>query len=497
MSSQYLSTGVPEGVEKRLAYQLEEARRALQDGDPETAEALARGALADAEAYGLAPLQAQALAMKGEALHRQGRVREAIDAYEEALELGLPGREAGIAVAALGRAYRAVGDLSQAVDVVQRYLARSGNGPLDAASIAELQTVLVSVYFERGDMMQAERAAGRALAAAEGEIPIEIKAKAFWDASRVLAEHKRWNEALDFATRARILLEDLDDRRRVARLHNAYAYICLEFDPPRTDGAARHLDRAEEILLEVGGPADLAYVYTERARMALLQAAPARALESADRALLYGEADLMEENRAMFLKGRALGELGRIGDARDGCWRLRSDSRREAPASRPRRAGGRSARSSSPKGTCRLQWNRSDRGSRPSTLVDPERERERMNARAMTTTTDPYTEGGPLRILIVDDHPVTRGGLRAALSTSSQVLVVGEAASGREAVEACDDLGPDVVFMDVRMPGMSGIEATRVIRRNRPETQGRPVHGRRVASRGDRRGHQAGIWGTC
>jgi tetratricopeptide (TPR) repeat protein len=317
VSSQYLSTGVPEGVENRLAYQLEEARRAMQDGDPETAEAIGRAALAEAEAFGLAPLQAQALATKGEALHRQGRVREAIDAYEEALELGLSGREAGIAVAALGRAYRAVGDLSEAVDVVQRYLARSGNGPLDAASVAELQTVLVSVYFERGDMVQAERAAGRALAAAEGEIPTEIKAKAFWDASRVLAEHKRWNEALDFATRARILLEDLDDRRRVARLHNAYAYICLEFDPPRTDEAARHLDRAEEILVEVGGPADLAYVYTERARMALLQAEPDRALESADRALLYGEADLMEENRAMFLKGRALGELGRSGDARD------------------------------------------------------------------------------------------------------------------------------------------------------------------------------------
>jgi DNA-binding NarL/FixJ family response regulator len=94
-----------------------------------------------------------------------------------------------------------------------------------------------------------------------------------------------------------------------------------------------------------------------------------------------------------------------------------------------------------------------------------------MRAHAITTTTDPYAEGGPLRILIVDDHPVTRGGLRAALSTSSQVQVVGEAASGREAVEACDDLGPDVVFMDVRMPGMSGIEATRVIRRNHPETK--------------------------
>src|SRR5262245_18156921 len=54
VSSQYLSTGVPEGVENRLAYQLEEARRALQDGDAETAEVLGRGALAEAEAFGLA-----------------------------------------------------------------------------------------------------------------------------------------------------------------------------------------------------------------------------------------------------------------------------------------------------------------------------------------------------------------------------------------------------------------------------------------------------------
>ena len=48
-----------------------------------------------------------------------------------------------------------------------------------------------------------------------------------------------------------------------------------------------------------------------------------------------------------------------------------------------------------------------------------------MNAHAITTRSDPYAEGDPLRILIVDDHPVTRGGLRAALSTSSQVQVVG------------------------------------------------------------------------
>jgi DNA-binding NarL/FixJ family response regulator len=76
-----------------------------------------------------------------------------------------------------------------------------------------------------------------------------------------------------------------------------------------------------------------------------------------------------------------------------------------------------------------------------------------------------------MRVMIVDDHPVTRDGLRAALGTAEDVEIVGEASSGEEAVKVVNEVGPDVVFMDVRMPGMNGIEATRAIRQGNPDTR--------------------------
>ncbi|HAP76030.1 MAG TPA: DNA-binding response regulator [Acidimicrobiaceae bacterium] len=71
--------------------------------------------------------------------------------------------------------------------------------------------------------------------------------------------------------------------------------------------------------------------------------------------------------------------------------------------------------------------------------------------------------GNPLRVVLVDDQAMVRAGFRMILESESDITVVGEAGDGREAVELVPRANPDVVLMDVRMPHMDGIEATRVI----------------------------------
>jgi DNA-binding NarL/FixJ family response regulator len=66
-----------------------------------------------------------------------------------------------------------------------------------------------------------------------------------------------------------------------------------------------------------------------------------------------------------------------------------------------------------------------------------------------------------LRVLIADDHPLFRDGMRGLLSTQPDIEVAGEATTGEETVKLTGELEPDVVLMDVKMPGLSGIEATR------------------------------------
>jgi two-component system response regulator NreC len=80
---------------------------------------------------------------------------------------------------------------------------------------------------------------------------------------------------------------------------------------------------------------------------------------------------------------------------------------------------------------------------------------------------------GPVRIrvLMVDDHAILREGLRALLSYYEDVEVVGEAQDGGEAVARAGELLPDVVLMDIAMPGMNGLEATRLIRQQYPQVR--------------------------
>jgi DNA-binding NarL/FixJ family response regulator len=76
----------------------------------------------------------------------------------------------------------------------------------------------------------------------------------------------------------------------------------------------------------------------------------------------------------------------------------------------------------------------------------------------------------PIRILIADDHPIFRFGMRTLLTAMPDMTVVGEAVTGEEAIQLTETLLPDLVLMDIHMPGINGIEATARIRAQHPQT---------------------------
>jgi DNA-binding NarL/FixJ family response regulator len=78
--------------------------------------------------------------------------------------------------------------------------------------------------------------------------------------------------------------------------------------------------------------------------------------------------------------------------------------------------------------------------------------------------------GTRARVVIADDHLLTRAGLRAVLADDSDFEVVGEASSGAQAVALCRALRPELVLMDLRMPGMDGLQATRLLKETLPRT---------------------------
>jgi DNA-binding NarL/FixJ family response regulator len=77
----------------------------------------------------------------------------------------------------------------------------------------------------------------------------------------------------------------------------------------------------------------------------------------------------------------------------------------------------------------------------------------------------------PIRILVVDDHPIVRSGISSILATQPDFEIVGEAANGNDAVEAAARLAPDLVLMDLRMPGLNGVGASTAILAARPSTR--------------------------
>ena len=109
-------------------------------------------------------------------------------------------------------------------------------------------------------------------------------------------------------------------------------------------------------------------------------------------------------------------------------------------------------------------------------------------------TSETSSSGNRIRVIIVDDHAVVRSGLEQLLATTDDIELVGTASNGNEAIERVDELRPDVVLMDLSMPELDGVEATRRISEStsrQPRTGVdlvlRPTPNPRRARRGRRR----------
>lgn len=93
-----------------------------------------------------------------------------------------------------------------------------------------------------------------------------------------------------------------------------------------------------------------------------------------------------------------------------------------------------------------------------------------MSTRAKTSPHAPSDSSGTLRVLLVDDHAIVREGLRALLEEDTEISIVAEASNGNEATEMAVRLTPDLVLMDLKMPGLPAPDAIRVIRARSPST---------------------------